>query len=115
MRTRIQGAHVYLPDGIRVCDVLVEGSCIAAVDPAEDMTYDRLIPGSGKLLMPGFVNAHTHAYMTLLRGRGDDLPFMEWLFGRIQPMEDKLTSEDAYWGTSLALCEMIRSGTTCYN
>lgn len=64
--------------------------------------------------MPGLVNAHGHAAMTLLRGVGDDLPLQTWLTEKVFPMEAKLTQEAIYWGTLLACWEMIRSGTTCY-
>ena len=62
-------------------------------------------------LLPGLVNGHTHAAMTLFRGYGDDLPLMEWLEQRIWPAEAKLTDDDVYWGTRLACVEMIRTGT----
>ena len=65
----------------------------------------------GWRLLPGLVNGHTHAAMTLMRGYGDDLPLMEWLQDRIWPIEAKLTADDVYWGTRLACVEMIRSGT----
>jgi 5-methylthioadenosine/S-adenosylhomocysteine deaminase len=65
-------------------------------------------------LTPGFVNAHTHAAMTLLRGVGDDLPLMRWLTERIWPLEKALVSpEFVYDGGRLAALEMLRSGTTC--
>lgn len=64
--------------------------------------------------IPGLVNAHGHAAMTLLRGIGDDLPLMTWLTERVFPFEAKLTEDAIYWGTMLACWEMIRSGTTCF-
>ncbi|MCL6625422.1 amidohydrolase [Alicyclobacillus shizuokensis] len=64
--------------------------------------------------IPGLVNTHGHAAMTLLRGAGDDLPLMRWLEEKVYPMEAKLTRQAIYWGTQLACWEMIRSGTTCY-
>lgn len=65
-------------------------------------------------LIPGFVNVHTHAAMTLLRGVGDDLPLMRWLTERIWPVEMALVSPDfVYDGSRLAALEMLRSGTTC--
>ena len=67
-------------------------------------------------LIPGFVNAHTHAAMTLLRGIADDLPLMEWLEQHIWPAEHKWVSEQfVHDGTQLAVAEMLRSGTTCFN
>ncbi|HHJ17394.1 MAG TPA: TRZ/ATZ family hydrolase [Gammaproteobacteria bacterium] len=67
-------------------------------------------------LIPGLVNAHTHAAMTLLRGIADDLPLMEWLQKHIWPAEKKWVSEQfVHDGTQLAVAEMLRSGTTCFN
>ena len=67
-------------------------------------------------LMPGLVNAHTHAAMTLLRGYADDLPLMEWLTEHIWPAEAAWVNEDfVAAGTDLAIAEMIRGGTTCFN
>jgi 5-methylthioadenosine/S-adenosylhomocysteine deaminase len=61
--------------------------------------------------VPGLVNAHTHAAMTLFRGYADDLPLMTWLEQHIWPAERRLQPEDVYWGTRLACVEMIRTGT----
>jgi 5-methylthioadenosine/S-adenosylhomocysteine deaminase len=67
-------------------------------------------------VLPGFVNAHTHSPMTLFRGLADDLPLMEWLNNHIWPAEAKwLNNEFIKDGTDLAIAEMIRSGTTCFN
>ena len=80
--------------------------------PAE---YDRVIDGRKKVVMPGFVNTHTHAAMNLMRGYADDLPLMEWLEQKIWPLEAQLKAEDVYWGSMLAILEMIKSGTTTFN
>lgn len=70
----------------------------------------------GQVLVPGFVNTHTHASMTLFRGLADDLPLMEWLQEHIWPAESKwVTEEFIHDGTLHAAAEMIRSGTTCFN
>ena len=81
------------------------GADLAA--PAEAQYLDA----KGMAVVPGFVNGHSHAAMTLFRGFGDDMPLMEWLQKRIWPAEARLTEEDVYWGTRLACLEMIRSGT----
>ena len=65
--------------------------------------------------IPGLVNTHTHAAMSLLRGYADDMHLQEWLSEKIWPLEAHLTGEDVYWGTKLACLEMIRSGTTAFN
>jgi 5-methylthioadenosine/S-adenosylhomocysteine deaminase len=72
---------------------------------------DEVIDAGRMALVPGLVNGHTHAAMTLFRGYGDDLPLMQWLEEKIWPAEARLDSEDVYWGTRLACAEMIRAGT----
>lgn len=68
------------------------------------------------VLIPGFINTHTHAAMSLFRGVADDLPLMEWLQDHIWPAEGKWVSESfVHDGTELAMAEMLRSGTTCFN
>ena len=67
-------------------------------------------PLEGKLVIPALYNTHTHAAMCLLRGVAEDVPFEEWLFGRILPLEERLTEEMVYYGTILAQMEMARNG-----
>src|SRR5205814_5331244 len=76
---------------------------------------DTVLDGRGKIALPGFVNLHTHAAMTLFRGYADDLDLSTWLEARIWPAEAKLSPEDVYRGTKLACLEMIKSGTTTIN
>jgi len=67
-------------------------------------------------LLPGMINTHTHAAMTLFRGLADDLPLMEWLHDHIWPAEANwVNSEFVHDGTQLAIAEMLRGGTTCFN
>lgn len=73
---------------------------------------DQIIDLPEDVVMPGLINTHTHAAMTMLRSYADDLPLMPWLQTKIWPFEDKMSDEDIYWGTLLALGEMIQSGTT---
>jgi 5-methylthioadenosine/S-adenosylhomocysteine deaminase len=73
-----------------------------------------VIAAHGLALVPGLVNAHTHAGMTLFRGYADDLPLMEWLERHIWPVEKRMTDEDVYWGTRLACLEMVRNGITSF-
>ena len=81
----------------------------------EDWLPDRIINGRNYLCLPGLVNSHTHAAMTLLRSYADDLPLMYWLEKKIWPLEAHLTDDDVYWGTMLAILEMIESGTTTFS
>ncbi|MDO7905028.1 amidohydrolase [Paenibacillus sp. JX-17] len=72
------------------------------------------IDGKGLLFMPGLVNTHGHAAMSLLRGYGDDLALQVWLQEKMWPMEAKFTSNDVYWGSSLSVLEMLKGGTTTF-
>lgn len=110
----------------RVSDIYIEGNRIKNIVPSADSTVDghvdkhligsadTIIDGRGKAVIPGLVNMHTHAAMTLFRGFGDDMPLMPWLEEKIWPNEAKLTYDDVYWGAKLACVEMIRSGTTMF-
>jgi 5-methylthioadenosine/S-adenosylhomocysteine deaminase len=81
------------------------------MDTADEETLDA----SGGLVIPGLVNAHTHASMTLLRGYADDKPLAAWLEEDIWPVEANLTPADIRAGADLAAVEMIRSGTTAFS
>lgn len=97
--------------------ILVDGQTIVEMGSGEyigDRTGLDVMSRPLHLAMPGLVNDHGHAAMTLLRGAGDDMPLMTWLNERVFPLETKLTGEAVYWGTLWAAWEMIRSGTTTY-
>ncbi len=81
----------------------------------EGRRFDTVLAGKDKLALPGFVNAHTHLAMVLLRGYSDDRNLQEWLEHDIWPAERKLTEEDVYWASLLGIAEMIRSGTTAFS
>jgi len=74
--------------------------------------WDREIDAQGNVVMPGFKNAHTHSAMTFLRSYADDLPLHEWLNEQVFPMEAKLTPEDIYHLSKLAIMEYLTSGIT---
>lgn len=80
----------------------------------EGFKPDKIIDAKNKIVMPGLVNAHTHSSMTLLRNAADDVALHKWLFEKIFPLEAKLSEEDIYWGTMLAIAEMLKSGTTAF-
>lgn len=112
----LKNGEVYRADGQVVrADVAVSGDRIEAVGEAPaGFKADRVIDCSEKLVMPGFINTHTHAAMTLFRSYADDMALMEWLETKIWPAEAGLTGEDVYWGTMLAIAEMVRGGTTAF-
>lgn len=75
----------------------------------------EVIDGNGYCVMPGLINSHTHAAMTLLRGYGEGLPLMRWLNEKVWPMESTFKDEHREVGNKLAYIEMLRSGTTTFN
>ena len=98
--------------------VAVKGADIAAVGPPAELAA-RFAPARELnypqgLILPGLINAHTHAAMSLFRGLADDLPLEEWLNGHIFPAERRLNGDIVYWGTRLAVAEMLLSGTTTF-
>ncbi|KXZ40196.1 5-methylthioadenosine/S-adenosylhomocysteine deaminase [Alkalithermobacter thermoalcaliphilus JW-YL-7 = DSM 7308] len=81
----------------------------------ENFNPDYEIDGKNKLLLPGFINSHTHLPMSLLRNVGSDTSLMDWLYNHIFPKEKTLTKEHIYYGSILTLAEMIKCGTTGIN
>ncbi|OGP55502.1 MAG: chlorohydrolase [Deltaproteobacteria bacterium RBG_13_52_11] len=96
-------------------DIFIEGNRIKEIGDLPDLKADEEITGEGKAAVPSFINGHTHAAMTLLRGYADDMPLKEWLETKIWVVEAHMTEEDVYWGTKLACLEMIKAGTTFFN
>ncbi len=96
-------------------DIFIEGTLIKQIGQDLQVNADEIIAGDKKAVFPGFVNAHSHAAMTLFRGFAEDLPLERWLKEKIWPAEAKNTDETIYWGTKLACLEMIETGTTCFN
>ena len=93
-------------------------------DDTLNFSISKLILGGPKeeldlknhAIIPGLINSHTHAGMSLFRGLANDLPLMDWLNNYIWPAEKKwVSSEFVMDGTKLAIAEMLRSGTTCFN
>ncbi|MDE6404921.1 MAG: amidohydrolase [Lachnospiraceae bacterium] len=120
MGIMIENALVVLPEGaedvIRETSLYVEGDRITGIgEKPAGFTADKVIDGTDKLVIPGLINCHTHSYMSFMRNVADDLSFMDWLFGTIDPIEQQMTDEDTYWGANLAIIEMMKSGTTCFN
>ncbi len=103
-------------DEVKKTDIYIEGNKIVSLNQ-EPVGFhaDKIIDGEDKLAIPGLINCHTHSYMSFMRNVADDLSFMDWLFGTIDPIEQQMTDEDTYWGACLAIIEMMKSGTTCFN
>jgi 5-methylthioadenosine/S-adenosylhomocysteine deaminase len=106
-------------DGTNVDFFIDEKGIIGGIGTNERKNHrgeaDFVIDGDGAVALPGLVNTHTHAAMSLLRGYADDMILQDWLSQKIWPLEAHLSGEDVYWGTRLACLEMIRSGTTAFN
>lgn len=94
----------------------IQGDTISNIGngSTENFIPKKTIDAKGGLILPGLVNAHTHAAMSLFRGLADDLPLMDWLQSYIFPVESQMDSEFVYTGTLLAIAEMIMSGTTTF-
>ncbi|MDF2987946.1 MAG: amidohydrolase [Eubacterium sp.] len=88
--------------------------CFVSDKLPDDVSFKKEIDGNGKIAMPGFVNAHSHSAMTLMRNYADDIALEAWLFDNIFPIEAKLTDKDVYWGTMLGIAEMLKSGVTAF-
>jgi len=99
--------------------VAIEDNLIKSVGSVSDLHLlewqpDRVLSLPGRAIMPGLVNTHNHAAMSLLRGYSDDVPLQTWLERDIFPAEDCMTPEDVYWGSLAAILEMQKSGTTTF-
>lgn len=98
--------------------VACSGNRIVAIGPEQELTRQyqgaKVLRGQKGVVLPGLVNVHTHAPMSLLRGLADDLPLMTWLQDHIFPVEAKLTEEIVHYGALLSMMEMIKSGTTSF-
>ena len=96
-------------------DILVDDDNIVYLGDKYTGEYDDVIDASGKIVMPGLINCHTHLGMSLFRCSNDNYSLDKWLNDYIWPIEDKLTDDDIYYTTMLSLIEMIKTGSTCYN
>jgi 5-methylthioadenosine/S-adenosylhomocysteine deaminase len=119
----VNGDHVVTMDAdatiIENGAVAIHDGIILAVGPADEINAsyaaEQTLPGDNRIVMPGLVNGHSHAAMTLLRGVADDLALMDWLNNYIFPAEvEFVDAEFVRIGTELACWEMIRGGTTTF-
>ena len=114
--SRRSSQSVLQPDyTTKVADIAITDDKIVAVGEVPvGFVADNTINGKDKFAVPGFVNTHTHASMTLLRSYADDLALMDWLNNHIWPVEAKMVEKDIRVGGELAVLEMIKSGTTAF-
>ena len=111
----MNGSRTILDDGA----IAVTGDTIIAVGPRSELEAKyaavQTIDATGTLVLPGFINGHTHVPMTLLRGLHDDVTLNDWLYKYIFPAEAKNVNEEfVRWGTRLAAAEQIRAGVTTF-
>ena len=102
-----------LPSG-KKSDILIKGSRIAKIAPSITARAEEKIDASGKIALPGLINTHTHAGMSLFRGVGEDAELHDWL-AAVRALEVKVKQAHMRAGAELAIAEMIKSGTTCFN
>ncbi len=114
----IRDVKYFKPDGtVGEGNIFIRNDKISKITPPSnnaDIKGYNVIDGRGKFATPGFVNAHTHASMTLLRSYADDKALMDWLQKDIWPIEEKMKRKDIYIGAALAAVEMIKCGTTAF-
>ena len=109
----VDTVDIYIRDD-RIVKINRRENPAASEQTRAEYAPDRIIDGKFRLAIPGLVNSHTHAYMTMFRNKADDVPFTQWLFDTILPLEDAMSPQECYYGTLLANAEMIRTGTTSY-
>lgn len=98
--------------------VLVDGGVIVYAGSAQGAPRceaDRVIDAKGGIIAPGFIDTHTHVPMSLFRGYADDMPLMDWLSNKIWPAEARLDADAVYWGSMLAIAELVAGGVTCFS
>ena len=96
-------------------DLVIEDEKIYYVGPSYQGEYDKFVDASSYIVLPGFVNAHTHLAMTLMRNYKDSQENLQAWLSEIFPIEDKLNEEDIYYGSLNGIAELIKSGTTTFS
>lgn len=96
-------------------DILIEDNKIAKIDKNISEEVEKVIDATGKVVMPGLINTHSHVPMSIFRETVDGYITQDWLEQKIWPMEDKLVNEDVYYASTLSCIEMIKTGTTTIN
>ena len=113
----IRDVQYFKPNGeVGKANIFISNDKISKItdEEVDFKNFSAVIDGKNKFAVPGFVNAHTHASMTLLRSYSDDKALMDWLNKDIWPIEAKMNRKDIKIGAELAAVEMIKSGTTAF-
>lgn len=100
---------------IEKLDIILKDDIIYDITSNYSGFCDEVIDASGKIVLPGLINAHTHLGMSIFRATNDDLTLQDWLTKKIWPIEDKMVDSDIYYAVLLSCMEMIMTGTTCCN
>ncbi|ACS91029.1 amidohydrolase family protein [Thermococcus sibiricus] len=116
MSILIKNGYVIYGDSLKIikADIYIENNKISKIGKDLTKSADHVIDAKGRVISPGFINAHTHSPMVLLRGLADDISLMEWLQNYVWPVEKKLKRVHIYWGALLGTLEMIKTGTTTF-
>ena len=120
MRILIKNANVISMDEKRPkwekdTDILIEDTRIKKMGRGISENANKVIDASGKIVMPGLINTHSHVPMSIFRETVDGYMTQDWLEKKIWPMEDKMSKEDIYDASLLSFIEMIKTGTTTIN
>lgn len=119
MKTLIKNGTVITMDDNREkyekLDIVYENDTIIEICKNYTGDFDRMIDASGKIVMPGLINTHTHLGMSIFRATNDNLPLNKWLSDKIWPIENNMTDDDIYYTTLLSCIEMIKTGSVMAN
>lgn len=119
LEARFKHCNSLLLKGVRLdgrfCNILVSDGKFADLETSSDTPADKVVDASGLAILPALYNTHNHAAMTLLRGYADDMPLQAWLEDYIWPFEEKLTPEDIFKGSKMAVGEMLSSGSVFFS
>lgn len=111
----LKDALVLIDDKLRKVDIRIIDGIIKDINVSiAPSSGEEVLDLSGKVILPGFVNTHTHVAMSLFRGFAEDLSFNKWLFEKIQPSEEKLTSDAVYYSSLMSMIEMVSYGTVAF-
>ena len=116
MKKLIKNVNIVNAENIlKNTNIIINGKYIEKIADTIPEGEFEIIDAKGGIAIPGLVNAHTHSPMTLLRNYADGYNLQTWLNDYIFPVEDRMSDDDAYWGSLLAQAEMIASGTTLFH